>query len=101
MSGPVNAPQKNRNARTAWTMAAVVGGMLGLAYASAPLYDLFCRTTGFGGTPQVAVEGERPVLARTVKVRFDSNVDVNLPWRFQPLHYCQGVHARCLERSNW
>mgnify|MGYP003335891508 CR=1 FL=1 len=48
MSGPVNAPQKNRNARTAWTMAAVVGGMLGLAYASAPLYDLFCRTTGFG-----------------------------------------------------
>ena len=54
MSGPVNAPRKNRNARTAWTMAAVVGGMLGLAYASAPLYDLFCRTTGFGGTPRIA-----------------------------------------------
>ena len=60
MSGPVNAPRKNRNARTAWTMAAVVGGMLGLAYASAPLYDLFCRTTGFGGTPRV--EKDQPEL---------------------------------------
>ena len=82
MSGPVNAPQKNRNARTAWTMAAVVGGMLGLAYASAPLYDLFCRTTGFGGTPRIAQDaGDRPMLARIVEVRFDSNVDPNLPWR--------------------
>ena len=86
MSGPVNAPQKNRNARTAWTMAAVVGGMLGLAYASAPLYDLFCRTTGFGGTPRVAQDaGDRPMLARSVEVRFDSNVDPNLPWRFEPV----------------
>ncbi len=74
-----------RNARVAWGLAAVVGGMLALAFAAAPLYDLFCRSTGFGGTPKIAQEGERPVLARTVQVRFDSNVDVNLPWRFQPL----------------
>ena len=74
-----------RNVRTAWKLAAVVGGMLGLAYAAAPLYDLFCRTTGFAGTPIVAQEGERPVLDRAVAVRFDSNVDPNLPWRFQPL----------------
>ena len=75
----------DRNARTAWRLAAVVGGMLGLAYAAAPLYDLFCRTTGFAGTPIVAQRGERPVLDRAVAVRFDSNVDPNLPWRFQPL----------------
>ena len=75
----------DRNARVAWSLVGVVGAMVGLAYASAPLYDLFCRATGFGGTPLVAVEGERPQLARTVKVRFDSNVDINLPWRFQPL----------------
>ena len=75
----------DRNARTAWKLVAVVGGMLGLAYAAAPLYDLFCRTTGFAGTPIVAQAGERPVLDRTVAVRFDSNVDPNLPWRFQPL----------------
>jgi cytochrome c oxidase assembly protein subunit 11 len=79
----------DRNARVAWGLAAVVGGMLALAFASAPLYDLFCRATGFGGTPQVAQQAaqgaERPVLARTVNVRFDANVDANLPWRFQPL----------------
>jgi len=75
----------DKNARLAWTLAATVGGMLALAYAASPLYDMFCRATGFGGTPQVAQEGERPILSRTVNVRFDSNVDANLPWRFTPL----------------
>jgi cytochrome c oxidase assembly protein subunit 11 len=80
---------KDKNARVAWTMVAIVGGMLALAYAAVPLYEIFCKATGFGGTPVVAQEGAqgegRPVLARTVTVRFDSNVDPNLPWRFQPL----------------
>lgn len=75
----------DKNARLAWGLAAAVGGMLALAYAASPLYDMFCRATGFGGTPQVAQEGERPILSRTVNVRFDSNVDANLPWRFTPL----------------
>jgi cytochrome c oxidase assembly protein subunit 11 len=79
----------DKNARLAWSLAAAVGGMLALAYAASPLYDMFCRATGFGGTPQVAQEGaqqaDRPVLSRTVNVRFDSNVDANLPWRFTPL----------------
>ena len=75
----------DKNARLAWSLAAAVGGMLALAYAASPLYDMFCRATGFGGTPQVAQEGERPILSRTVNVRFDSNVDANLPWRFAPL----------------
>ena len=75
----------DKNARLAWSLAAAVGGMLALAYAASPLYDMFCRATGFGGTPQVAQAGERPILSRTVNVRFDSNVDANLPWRFTPL----------------
>jgi cytochrome c oxidase assembly protein subunit 11 len=75
----------DKNARLAWSLAGAVGGMLALAYAASPLYDMFCRATGFGGTPQVAQEGERPILSRTVNVRFDSNVDANLPWRFSPL----------------
>src|SRR5262245_20886212 len=76
---------KDKNARVAWTMVAIVGGMLALAYAAVPLYEIFCKATGFGGTPIVAHEGERPILPRTVTVRFDSNVDPNLSWRFQPL----------------
>ncbi|MBN9088190.1 MAG: cytochrome c oxidase assembly protein [Reyranella sp.] len=75
----------DKNARIAWTLVAVVGGMLGLAYAAVPLYEAFCKATGFGGTPLVAQEGERPVIGRTVTVRFDSNVDPNLAWRFEPV----------------
>ena len=75
----------DRNARLAWRLAGVVGGMLALAYAASPLYEIFCKATGFAGTPVAAVAGERPIIARTVQVRFDSNVDPNLPWRFQPL----------------
>jgi len=82
----------DRNARLAWTMVAIVGGMLGLAYAAVPLYEIFCKATGFAGTPQVAQEGERPVLGRTVTVRFDSNVDPNLPWRFEPAEREVKVH---------
>jgi cytochrome c oxidase assembly protein subunit 11 len=81
----VSADVGRKNARIAGRLVAVAVGMVGLAYASSPLYDLFCRTTGFGGTPVVAQQGDRPVLDRTVAVRFDSNVDPNLPWRFEPL----------------
>jgi cytochrome c oxidase assembly protein subunit 11 len=76
---------RDPNARLAWRLVAVVGGMLGLAYAAVPLYEAFCKATGFNGTPLVAQEGERPIVARTVQVRFDSNVDPNLAWRFEPL----------------
>ncbi len=74
-----------RNKRLARRLFLGTAGMVGFAYASAPLYDLFCRTTGFGGTPVAAQSGDRPILDRTVKVRFDSNVDTSLPWKFQPL----------------
>jgi cytochrome c oxidase assembly protein subunit 11 len=83
---------RDKNARLAWTMVAIVGGMLGLAYAAVPLYQAFCKATGFAGTPLVAQEGERPVIARTVEVRFDTNTDANLPWRFQPVERSVKVH---------
>jgi cytochrome c oxidase assembly protein subunit 11 len=75
----------DKNARIAWGLAAVIGGMLALSYAASPLYEAFCKATGFAGTPRVAVEGDRPVLKRTVEVRFDTNVDPNLSWRFEPV----------------
>lgn len=74
----------DRNARLAWTMVLLVGGMLGLAYAAVPLYQAFCRATGFAGTPLIAQSDDHPVIARTVTVRFDSNTDSNLPWKFEP-----------------
>tara|TARA_Y100001949_G_C15946730_1_gene312820 strand:- start:538 stop:1071 length:534 start_codon:yes stop_codon:yes gene_type:complete len=56
--------------------------MLGLSYASVPLYEIFCRVTGFGGTTQVAKDAPKIVLDKTVSVRFDTNVN-NLPWDFK------------------
>jgi cytochrome c oxidase assembly protein subunit 11 len=70
--------------RTAFACLGLVVGMVGLAYASVPLYDLFCKVTGFGGTP-VAVDGNgSQVVNRTIAVRFDSNVAPGLNWRFSP-----------------
>ena len=56
--------------------------MLGLSFAAVPLYDLFCRVTGFGGTTQVSKEAPKIVLEKVVSVRFDTNVN-NLEWNFK------------------
>lgn len=58
--------------------------MGGLAFASAPLYDAFCRVTGFGGTTQRAAQAPGVVSERTVTVRFDATASKDLPWRFKP-----------------
>ena len=55
--------------------------MLSLSYAAVPLYDLFCRVTGFGGTTQTSKKAPEVVLDKVVSVRFDTNVN-NLPWDF-------------------
>jgi cytochrome c oxidase assembly protein subunit 11 len=74
-----------RNARTGMKMALLALAMIGLAFASVPLYRLFCQTTGYGGVPQRADRGADEVLDRTIRVRFDSNVDRALPWSFAPV----------------
>ena len=56
--------------------------MIGLSFAAVPLYDLFCRVTGFGGTTQVSKEAPKIVLDKVVSVRFDTNVN-NLDWNFK------------------
>lgn len=62
----------------------LVAGMLALAYASVPLYNLFCRVTGFAGTTQVADSAPHEVLEREVTVRFNSEVASGMPWKFHP-----------------
>ena len=61
-----------------------VAFMVGMAYASVPLYSWFCRTTGFGGIPQVASVAPAQIAERKITVRFDTNVGAGLPWRFEP-----------------
>ena len=61
--------------------------MLSLSYAAVPLYDLFCRVTGFGGTTQVSKSAPKIVLDKIVSVRFDTNVN-NLPWDFKSKKKC-------------
>jgi cytochrome c oxidase assembly protein subunit 11 len=63
---------------------AFVAGMVGMAYASVPLYDWFCRVTGFNGTTQVATTAPAEISDRIITVRFDSNVGAGLPWKFIP-----------------
>jgi cytochrome c oxidase assembly protein subunit 11 len=58
--------------------------MVGMAFAAVPLYDWFCRTTGFAGTPRVAAAAPGQVLDRKIIVRLDANVTGGLPWRFVP-----------------
>ncbi|MBE0530301.1 MAG: cytochrome c oxidase assembly protein [Rhodospirillales bacterium] len=72
---------------TALALVGVVVGMAGLAFASVPLYRLFCQVTGYGGTPRVALDGQAggaDAAGRSITVRFDANVNPALPWRFKP-----------------
>jgi len=68
----------------AFLCGGLVAGMVGLSFAAVPLYSWFCRTTGYGGTPQTAAAAPAQISDRTITVRFDSNVAPGLPWRFEP-----------------
>jgi len=81
-------PRWPRGPRRDLIVAFVCGGfvavMVGVSYAAVPLYSWFCRTTGFGGTTQVAKSAPTQTFGRIVTVRFDSNVAPGLPWSFEP-----------------
>jgi cytochrome c oxidase assembly protein subunit 11 len=83
--------QTGRNRRTAAMAGGLALAMLGLAYASVPLYALFCKVTGFGGTTQVAAAAPAAVINKTISVRFDANVSGDLGWTFQPAQQTQSV----------
>jgi cytochrome c oxidase assembly protein subunit 11 len=80
---PQSKTKTRRNTATALTLACVVVAMTGLAFASVPLYRLFCQVTGYQGTTQRAERGSDTVLDREVVVRFDANVS-GLAWNFRP-----------------
>jgi cytochrome c oxidase assembly protein subunit 11 len=87
MTAPLRHHEKKplrRDVLVAACCGALVASMVGAAYAAVPFYTWFCKTTGFGGTTQVAERAPDHILGRTLTIRFDSNVTPGLPWKFQP-----------------
>lgn len=86
MSVGSDNPRKkhDRDLIVAVACGALVGCMIGASYAAVPLYNWFCRATGFGGTTQVSAAAPAGQTGRTMKIRFDSNVGPGLPWKFEP-----------------
>ncbi len=77
--------QRGKRRMTALVLSGIVLGMIGVSFASVPLYRLFCQVTGYGGTPKtVGVSASDMVTDEVVTVRFDANVNRGLPWRFRP-----------------
>ena len=72
-----------KNTLTPLILGGIFFFMLGLSFAAVPLYDLFCRVTGFGGTTQVSKEAPKIVLDDVISVRLDTNVNSNLSWDFK------------------
>jgi cytochrome c oxidase assembly protein subunit 11 len=81
---PNDGRMRRRDLAVAFACGCFVALMVGVSFAAVPLYSWFCRTTGFGGTTQVAKVAPSQTLGRTVTVRFDSNVAAGLPWSFEP-----------------
>ena len=91
MNTPETLPHKDMragraNRRVAVACVSAVAVMVGMAYAAVPLYNLFCRVTGYAGTTQVAVNSEGiRIIDREVKVRFDANIEKGFGWEFAPV----------------
>src|SRR5690606_16283218 len=79
------SPLRTKNRRLGGIVIGCVLFMVILSFASVPLYKLFCQKTGYGGTPQVALEGCGRVTDRVITVRFNADVNRDLPWDFRPL----------------
>jgi len=90
LKGPALDIQTQRaNARTGLMALALAAAMVGLGFASVPLYRLFCQVTGFGGTTQVATEAQAAGAAagatgQTMSIRFDGSTAIDVPWTFKP-----------------
>lgn len=80
---------KKRLRRTALIAGAVVAGMTGMAFAAVPLYDAFCKVTGYGGTTQEAQAAPTQILDQRIEVRFDANTSPDLPVEFAPKQHAE------------
>ena len=75
----------NGKQRTLFQTIGLVVVMGGLAWASVPFYDWFCRVTGFSGVTAVASGDSEIILDKTIKIRFDASLERDMPWDFKPV----------------
>lgn len=85
------SPNPARNRNVALMAAGLAAAMAGLAFASVPLYRLYCQVTGFGGTTQVATAAPSAPADKSIAIRFDANVDSSLGWSFHPKEQRQRI----------
>lgn len=76
---------KSSRQRVALPLLGIVLFMLAMSFAAVPLYDLFCRVTGFGGTTQTAQEDSEIILDQEMRVNFSASTLRDMPWEFRPL----------------
>ena len=88
---------RDKNLKTAMVLFTVVAGMVGLAFASVPLYRIFCQVTGLGGTPGVEASAPEEKTDTDFIVRFDANTNPDLPWKFKPAQ--REVHLKLGEEK--
>lgn len=92
MSGASRSQRRRRNGATVLLLVSVVAGMIGLSFASVPLYRLFCSATGFGGATQRAKSAPTRVAAGLITVRFEAQIAPGLDSEFRPLKDQIAVH---------
>ncbi len=83
----MSASTAAQNQRTLLILLLIAGAMLGLAFASVPLYRLFCQVTGYGGTPQIALNATAPGTSTALppfRIQFNADTSMDLPWEFSP-----------------
>jgi cytochrome c oxidase assembly protein subunit 11 len=81
---PGSQTARKKSWRVAASCFGLIALMVGLSYAAVPLYEMFCRVTGFGGTPQIAQQAPKNTIERRIEIRFDANVGPHLPWTLTP-----------------
>ena len=91
----------DKNKRTGVTILMLALGMLVFAYAAFPLYSIFCKVTGYGGTPKINSEAATEFGETSIKVRFNSDVAADVPWNFKPLQKCFISFFLCYFHKNF
>lgn len=91
----------SRNTHVALTLIWIIAAMVAVTYAAVPLYRLYAKVTGYGGTKASAMAAPGAILKREVTVRFDSNASPNLPWVFKPLQIAETMHIGEVELARF